>query len=175
MIRLTRIDATRFTPARGLAMTRFLLMLAAPALALIAAIPVSGRDPVPAPVQGDALMDTLVDLEKRSWEAWQRRDGTFFESFLSDDHVEIGGLGIDNKAGVVAGVNSPACVVNHYQVDHFAMTRLNQTTALLTYHAAQETTCGGQPVPSPAWAGSLYLRRGDRWVNVVYQQSASPR
>jgi len=153
-------------------MTRFLVLLAAPALVLMAAT--AGRRTVPTvPLNKDALMDTLVDLEKRSWVAWQKRDGAFFESFLSDDHVEIGASGIGNKALVVAGVKSPACVVSHYEVDHFALTRLSPTTALLTYHAAQDTQCGGQPVPSPAWAGSLYLLREGRWVNAVYQQSAT--
>ena len=49
----------------------------------------------PAP---DALKDTLVTLEKQSWEAWQKRDGAFFEHFLSDDHVEVGFGGITGAA-----------------------------------------------------------------------------
>lgn len=153
-------------------MTRFLVLLAVPAVALVASFQPRGQDPTSA-IQNDALMDTLVDLEKRSWVAWQKRDGAFFESFLSDDHVEIGASGVGDKPTVVAGVRSPACVVEHYEVDHFKLTRLSPTTALLTYHAAQNTRCGGQAVPSPAWAGSLYLRRAGHWVNAVYQQSAT--
>ena len=153
-------------------MNRFLVLLAAPALTLLATFAGQG-EVANSPLQNDSLMDTLVDLEQRSWVAWQQRDGAFFESFLSDDHVEIGASGIGNKTLVVAGVRSPACVVTHYEVDHFGLTRLSPTTALLTYHAAQDTKCGGQPVPSPAWAGSLYMLRGGRWVNVVYQQSAT--
>jgi hypothetical protein len=33
------------------------------------------------------LKETLINLEKQSWEAWKRRDGKFFQDFLSDDHV----------------------------------------------------------------------------------------
>jgi hypothetical protein len=122
------------------------------------------------PIQ-DALKDTLVKLEKQSWEAWQRRDGAFFQAFLSDDHVEVGFRGVTRKAAVVAGVASPACVVRSFAVDSFELTSLNPTTALLTYHAAQETLCNGHAVPSPVWASSLYVRRGDRWLNAAYQQS----
>jgi hypothetical protein len=43
--------------------------------------------------------------------------------------------------------------------------------ALLTYHAAQDTTCGGKVVPSPVWASSLYIKRGDKWFNAAYQQT----
>jgi len=119
----------------------------------------------------DALKDTLVSLERQSWQAWQRRDGAFFEAFLSDDHVEVGFGGVTRKAAVVAGVASPACVVHSFAIDSFQLTRLNPTTALLTYHAAQQTLCNGHAVPSPVWASSLYVRRASRWFNAMYQQS----
>ncbi len=60
---------------------------------------------------------------------------------------------------------------NSYTIDTFELTRLNPTTALLTYHAAQHTQCNGHAVPSPVWASSLYVRRGGRWLNAMYQQS----
>jgi hypothetical protein len=119
----------------------------------------------------DALKETLVTLEKQSWEAWQKRDGKFFQNFLADDHVEVGFGGVTNKATVVGGVASPLCVVKSYAVDRFELTTFNADTALLTYHAAQDTTCGGHPVPSPVWVSSLYVRRGGRWLNALYQQT----
>lgn len=117
------------------------------------------------------LKETLVNLEKQSWEAWKNRDAKFFQSFLSDDHVELGFGGPANKAAVVNVVGSPACVVKSYSVDRFELTVFDPNTALLTYHAAQDTTCGGKAVPSPVWASSLYIKRGDRWLNAVYQQT----
>ena len=39
------------------------------------------------------LKDELITLEKRSWEAWKARDGNFYQTFLSDDHVEVGSGG----------------------------------------------------------------------------------
>jgi hypothetical protein len=123
----------------------------------------------------DSLTDTLVTLEKRSWDAWQKRDSAYFRSFLSDDHVEVGFFGVTNKSVVVAGVGSPACVVHSFAVDSFKLTRFSQTTALLTYHAAQETLCNGRAVPSPVWVGSLYVNRRGRWLNAAYQQSQDLR
>lgn len=118
-----------------------------------------------------ALLDTLEQLERASWKAWQARDSGFFRRFLSDDHVEIGFRGPSGKNVVVSGVGSRGCVVRSYSVDHFAVTRFAPTVALLTYHAAQNTTCGGTAVPSPVWVGSLFLLRAGRWVNAAYQQS----
>jgi hypothetical protein len=124
----------------------------------------------PRPSQG-ALKDTLVALEKQSWQAWQRRDSAFFQNFLSNDHVEVGFGGITGKRGVVAGVGSPACVVQNFSVDSFSLTQVAPTVALLTYRAAQSTLCGGHPVPSPVWATSVYVRRDNRWLNALYQQT----
>jgi hypothetical protein len=117
------------------------------------------------------LKESLIKLEKQSWEAWKKRDGKFYNDFLSDNHLEVGGGGIGNKAEIVAFVGSPVCVVNSYSVDNFTLTVFDAKTALLTYHAEQDTTCGGKPVPSPAWVSSLYVRRGKRWLNAFYQQT----
>lgn len=117
------------------------------------------------------LRETLINLERQSWEAWKNRDGKFFERFLSDDHVEVGFTGVANKATVVAGVASPACVVKSYQIDNFKLTRFDENTALLTYHAEQDTACNRIAVPSPVWASSLYVKRDGRWRNALYQQT----
>lgn len=118
-----------------------------------------------------SLKETLVNLEKQSWVAWKGRDGKFFQGFLSEDHVEVGFGGPTDKANVVAGVGSAACVVETYTLDKFTLTAFDASTALLTYYADQKTLCGGKPVPRPVWASSLYLKRGGRWQNAMYQQT----
>ena len=126
-----------------------------------------------APTEADeqtALKEHLVSLEKQSWEAWKNRDGKFFQDFLSDDHVEVGFGGVATKAEIVSFVGSPVCQVKSYELDHFEMKMLDKNTALLTYREAQDTICH-KAVPSPCWVSSLYMKRGDRWLNVLYQQS----
>ena len=117
-----------------------------------------------------AIKEQLIKLEKQSWEAWKNRDGKFFQEFLSDDHVEVGLGGLTNKAEVVAFVGSPVCTVKSYELDHFELKMLDKNTALLIYREAQDTVCHN-PVPSPCWVSSLYMKRGGRWLNVFYQQT----
>jgi hypothetical protein len=119
----------------------------------------------------DSLEQTLTAIERQSWVAWQHHDGNFFQHFLSDDHVEVGTTGIATKAQVVAFVGSGACTVKSYAVDHFHATRFDANTALLTYRAEQETTCGKNAVPSPTWVSSLFVRRHGKWVNALYQHT----
>lgn len=145
------------------------------------ALPVAAASAQPAsqtpakPGENDAVKNVLVDLEKRSWEAWKNRDGKFFQQFLSDDHVELGPGGVTDRSTVVSGVSSPACVVRSYAVDSFSLTMFDGETALLTYHAAQDTTCGGSKVPSPVWVSSLYKKRDGRWLNVAFQQTQTSK
>ena len=118
-----------------------------------------------------AVKDALVALETQSWVAWKARDGKFFDGFLSDDHVEIHANGPQGKRAVVAGVTSPACVVESYTLGDMQFTRLTLDTAMLVYRAAQSTLCGGKPVPSPVWATSVYAKRHGRWLNVLYEHT----
>lgn len=146
------------------------IVIAVAGLALASLLPAQDT-----PTGKDALKATLVGLEKQSWEAWKNHDGKFFQEFLSDDHVEVGFGGPTNKATVVKGVAGAGCTVRSYTVDNFELAMFAADTALLTYHAAQDTMCGGKPVPSPVWVSSLYVRRGDRWLNVLYQQTQTAK
>ena len=119
------------------------------------------------------ISNQLIKLEKDSWVAWQKHDTKFYDRFLSDDHVEVGFAGPDGKANILKGVES-GCTVKSYDTKGFKVTRLGPDTALVTYWATQDTLCGGQPVPTPVWASSLYVKRKGKWLNAVYQQSAIP-
>src|SRR6266581_2815236 len=88
---------------------------------------------------------------------------------------EVGVGGTTTKAQVVALVASPVCAVKSYSIDRLALTTFDANTALLIYHAAQDTTCKGIAVPSPVWATSLYIRRDGRWFNVLYQQTPTSK
>src|SRR5690348_8407754 len=137
-------------------------------LAFAVVSPASGQRTSAAP---RTLADSLTQLEIRSWDAWKARDSSFYRSFLSDDHVELGWSGRSTKGEVLATVATPRCVVKSFSTDDMRVTQFDANTALLTYHGAQSTTCGGKPIPSPVWVSSLYVRRGGRWVNAVYQQT----
>jgi hypothetical protein len=123
------------------------------------------------PQRDDTLEAKLVALERSSWVAWKARDGRFFEGFLSDDHLEVGAQGVSGKAAVVGFVASRVCVVESYSLGQIAFQRIAEDVAVLTYRAEQKSQCGTVPVPSPARVTSMYVNRGGRWLNVLYQQT----
>ncbi|HWK83114.1 MAG TPA: nuclear transport factor 2 family protein [Caldimonas sp.] len=108
---------------------------------------------------------------RRSWRAWQNHDGAFFRSTLADDHIDVGFSGPVDKQAVVVGVLSPACTVRSFEVEGFRLLAVDANTAVLTYRARQDTMCGAFRVPSPTWVSALYVKRGGRWQNLVFQQT----
>jgi hypothetical protein len=121
------------------------------------------------------VADSLIAMERQSWEAWQHGDGEFFQRFLSDDHLEVGPGGSVGKAEVVAYVGAHRCTVKSWAVRDFKVTLFSAQTAAVTYHAEQDTMCGTYKVPSPVWATSVYVLRDGRWQNAVYQHTPSPK
>lgn len=119
----------------------------------------------------DKLKETLINVEKQSWVAWQKRDGSFYQNSLSDDHVEVNAVGTASKKEVVDFVGSPVCVVKSYSLDRFDVTIFSADTALIVYHAEQDTTCNGKRAPSPTWVTSLYVKRDGKWLNAMFEET----
>ena len=128
-----------------------------------------------APVSAPIPIDQLIQLETQSWVAWKAQDAAFFEDFLADDHVELGPNGALGKADVVRFIRGHACQVASYEIGQPTVTLVSPTSAVLVYRARQDTRCGGQAVPSPTWATSLYALRDGKWRNVLYEQIPAAR
>jgi len=120
-------------------------------------------------VDDASVKNEIVALERQSWAAWKGHDGKFYEGFLSSDHIEVAPNGVSGKAQVVASVAGPACTVESYALSAIKFARIAADVAALTYRAEQKATCGGKPVPSPAWTTSVYVHRDGRWQNMIYQ------
>jgi len=117
------------------------------------------------------LQDSLIAMERLSWVAWKDHDASYFQNFLSDDHVDVGGTGIIPKMAVVGFLQRGGCRVESYAIDSFKFARLSDDAALVTYRAEQNTTCGGAKVPSPAWSSAVYVRREGKWTQALFQQT----
>jgi hypothetical protein len=139
------------------------------ALAMVAAAGVCAASQAQA--QTASVQATIENLERQSWVAWQQHDGAFYRGFLSDDHVEIHRTGAANKAQIVPFVASGACTVSSFSLGDMSFTQFSADSAVLTYRAEQDTTCGASRAPSPVWVTSGYVLRDGRWQNSIYVQT----
>ena len=112
--------------------------------------------------------DPLIQLERRSWEAWKVQDADFWAHYLSDDHIEMGYSGPASKAAVVGMIRAKICHVASYKLEKMAVRYFSRTSALVTYRSTQDASCGKTKVPAVAWASSLFEKRNGRWVNTYY-------
>lgn len=118
-----------------------------------------------------ALRPMLVEMENGAWVAWKARDGKHYDRFLSADHLDIHASGPVSKADVVELVGSPICVVRSYTLGDMQYSRISSDTAMLLYRVEQDTTCGSTPVTSPTWVTSIYVKRGGRWLNFLFESA----
>jgi hypothetical protein len=122
-----------------------------------------------------SVEQTLIDLEKQSWAAWQGKDVAFWQRHLSADHVEMDGPnGPQDRNYVINGVAGRKCDVANYSLDNFTFRQVGSDAAMLVYHASQEFACGDKRIPNSGWVTSLYHRRDGRWQNVLFEHLVTP-
>ena len=113
----------------------------------------------------------LIALEKQAWEAWKNRNGSFFQSFLSDDIIHIGEAGVTDKSQLVKAISGSNCEVKSYSLDNFKLVMPEKKTAILTYNLMQDVTCNGKTEPTMIWASTVFVKRGGKWLAAFHQET----
>jgi hypothetical protein len=119
----------------------------------------------------DSVQTQLETMEKQAWEAWKTKNGGFFQTFMSEDSINVGAGGVDNKAATVKNISGPLCDVKSYSLDNFQMIMTDKKSAILTYKAMQEGTCDGKTLPASVWASTMFVKRDNKWVSNFHQET----
>ena len=120
----------------------------------------------------DSKVETqIIALEKQGWEAWKNKDTAFFQTYLTDDALSVNASGIFEKAEILEYYGS--CDVKSYSLDNFKFRMLEKNSALITFTATQDAVCGGEKNPSTVRASSVYVKRGGKWLNSFYTETAA--
>ncbi len=112
----------------------------------------------------------VVALEKRAFEAWKNKDRKFFEEHMSAAGQYLDADGVGGKPQYVKAIIDNNCTVSSYSLDKTKVTMLSKDVALLTYRYANDVVCGGNREPSPLWASTVYVKRGDKWLIAFHQE-----
>ena len=116
----------------------------------------------------------IISSEKQMWEAWKNKNFEPFKQNLTNDSVMIDQSGIvqgkDKSLDVLTKV---PCEVKSYSLGDITVTWVDKDTALLAYKAESDATCGGQKVPSPVYASSIWVKKGAKWLTPFHQESAA--
>ncbi len=115
--------------------------------------------------------DKIVQMEKDLWEAWKKHDANAFKQNLPAESVNVGAQGVEGTDKIVEEIGKSDCQVNNYSLENTKVNWLDKNTALLTYKANQDATCGGQKIPPAVWASSLWVKRGGKWQAYFHQET----
>ncbi len=113
---------------------------------------------------------TLSAIEKKSWEDWGKRDSSGIDGFLASKFVGVGSGGASDRAASMKSWTEHKCEMKDLSFSDEKVTELADGIYLLTYKATQTTTCDGKPNPSPVNSSTVYVKEGDAWKAMYYQE-----
>ncbi len=122
----------------------------------------------------ERLLAELTALERASWEATLKDDKEFFRTYMAP---EFKGFFAD---GTVAGReefirNMDDFHLVKYSMGEVSMLRINENAVMVLYRAGFEGLHKGKPLAqSGVESSSLYVRRDGKWLEIFYQETATP-
>ena len=138
---------------------------------LAAGLMVGAEEPQAKPAK-NKLFETLLALEKESWEMVKRRDMEGLRRYATDNFLWIFSDGTrvrkDNLEKFLSGLELVS-----YSISEAEVVRFDAEAAVLIYRLIYSGgEKGKKPVKQTVWATSTYVRRGDAWKEILYQETA---
>src|SRR5689334_21447432 len=116
----------------------------------------------------------LTGAEKQMWEAWKNKDMGPFQQNLTDDTVMVDPGGVtQGKDKAVEFLSKNPCDVKSYSLGDMKVKWIDKDTALVTYKAESDATCGGQKTPPSVYAASLWVKKNGKWLGAFHQETAA--
>jgi hypothetical protein len=122
-----------------------------------------------------ALRDTLMALERQSWDTLKARDRAAMRRLLADDLLQIYSDGSRYYKGEFLDDYMVNYRLDSYAIDPtFAVRLISPDVAALIYRVTSRGAARfGRTTTEKVLATSLYARRDGKWTNVLYQETPS--
>ena len=142
---------------------------------LILALGTSAQSPNPSPQSRPSAQeehsseDIAVRLERQAWEAAKAKDYGKYVRLLAEDFLDVEPVGVITKSEEENGI--VRLTVEDYKWEGLRVVHLTPDVTLLVYKATQKANFSGQPVPTPTWVSSLWVKRNGKWLNALVQET----
>ncbi len=116
------------------------------------------------PAADAAPVDPFITMEQKAWDAWKNKDAAALEAYAGKDLVAIApdGKRSDRATALKSWTEDNKCEINSISLTDGARTSLGKDLLLVTYKAAVDGTCDGQPVPT-VWNATIYINDAGGW------------
>jgi hypothetical protein len=121
----------------------------------------------------DSVSTQVVDLEKLAWELAKKKDRAALGRLLAEDYTEIIDDGVFDKAHLLAYLNDVTLI--RYSLTDFTVKRLTPDAVLLVYHVTEVGAYKGSRFQANNNIASLWIKRDNRWRNVLFQETPAPK
>jgi uncharacterized protein (TIGR02246 family) len=121
------------------------------------------------------VRETIIAIERQAWEAWKRKDASFFRTTLLPNAAYVSATGVSTREDIAHQIETDTCKVGGYVLRNEEVHSLSPDVALLTLRAMSDVTCGDQAIHSDAWSSTVYVRDSDAWRVSFHQETDAQR
>jgi uncharacterized protein (TIGR02246 family) len=116
---------------------------------------------------------TLVELERRYWQALKDKDVEAAVELTDDPCIVAGasGVGSIDHAKFAAMVENATWTIVDFELRDVQARLLGDDTAIVAYTVHEELTVDGAPVSIDAADTSTWVRRDGRWLCALHTES----
>ncbi len=114
----------------------------------------------------------IIALEKASWEAWKKKDGSWFQNNTTDEWLLVNNVEVETKTELIDGIATD-CEVKSFSLNNFKFVMLTKDSAFITYKAMQDAVCEGSTLAQNVHSSAVYVKRGGKWLQSLYMEAAT--
>lgn len=114
--------------------------------------------------------DQLVSNVKMMWEAFKNKDTKTFDTWLTDDVIDIGPMGAMDKAGIQKMMMD--YTIAEYSLSDFKVVWIDKDAVIVTYKASSKGMYQGKEVPPGTHlCTDIWVSHGDKWLGKFHQET----
>jgi hypothetical protein len=134
---------------------------------MLAIIPICFGQPTPVERSADN-QTAIIDSEKAAWEAYKNRKADAFKKLMATDYHGVYAEGIQTLETEVADMAKAD--LQEYSLADIKVVFPYADVAVVTYKATTKGMFNGQDRSGTYNAGSVYIKRGGRWLGVFHTE-----
>ena len=131
--------------------------------------------PAPGRAASGPLRETIIEIERSAWDAWKRKDASFFRNNLLPDAAYVSAVGVNTREEIARQIETDDCKVEGFSLRSQQVRELSPDVALLTLRATSDVTCASGPVHSDVWSSTVFVRDGDSWKVGFHEETDAQR
>ncbi len=114
--------------------------------------------------------DQLISNVKMMWEAFKNKDTKTFDTWLTDDVIDVTPSGPMDKAGIKKMMMD--FNVAEYSLTDFKVTWIDKDAAMITYKASSKGSYQGKEVPpGTRLCTDIWVSQDDKWLGKFHQET----